>query len=107
MNWIQHRFDIPTPNERLYLLGLEEIVDKYIPKNGKLLANSGAFSPALMYFAHRIGWAVNIDVLQKKEWMPEYTKLGMTHILVYRHSYDLPLPYNLVFESPDFRIYKP
>jgi len=89
-----------------YYLTIKEIVNEYIPNTGKIMVNGGQFNPTLMYFTGRRGWTVNNDILTKVDWMPDFKRDGLTHILQDRRHLDDLLPYELVFENSDIRIYK-
>ena len=106
MNLNVHRLDIETPEESKYFLKLEKIVDKYIAKDEKILTNDGAFNPFITYWAHRKGLPQADRVLFETTWMPDLKRDGMNFIVIDRHGLDKPLPYELIFEDTDFRIYK-
>jgi 4-amino-4-deoxy-L-arabinose transferase-like glycosyltransferase len=101
------RLDMFPPIEYDYLLKLEGIMDKYVPKNTLIMANGNAFNPTNHYFAHRKGWVVNNDVLFKKDWMPDYKKHGMAYIVIDKHLMADSLPYLRIFDDKDFSIYQP
>jgi hypothetical protein len=69
-------------SENKYLLTLGPIVDKYIPKDSKIMINNGIFNPSNMFYANRKGWAVNPDVVSKYEWMPDFKKDGLQYIII-------------------------
>lgn len=94
-------------SENKYLLTLGPIVDKYIPKDSKIMINNGIFNPSNMFYANRKGWAVNPDVVSKYEWMPDFKKDGLQYIIINKHISDDTLNYQLIFENKDFKIYKP
>jgi Dolichyl-phosphate-mannose-protein mannosyltransferase len=101
------RFDMFPPNAINYFSELEGIMDKYVGKNEKIMVGGGAFNPTYNYFAHRKGWAVNNDVLSKKNWMPDFKKEGMKYIVVDRHYVRDSMPYPILFQNTDFTIYNP
>jgi Dolichyl-phosphate-mannose-protein mannosyltransferase len=107
MNLNQQRFDIETPEEKLYFTTLTGIVDKYVGKNEKIMTNGGGYNPYLMYWAHRKGWVHENSVLFQTTWMPDFKRDGLRYIVINRHDLDQPLPYPLIFEDANFRIYKP
>ncbi len=95
-----------TPkNHRAYLMGLSDIMDKYTQPTDKIMVNDGAFSPTIMYWAKRKGWSVNENVPLETGWMDGYQKQGLKYILMDRHIYDKPLPYKLLYEDSNFRLY--
>ncbi len=94
----------PEPS-RYYLTTLADIMDKYTLPTDKIMVNEGSYSPTIMYWAKRKGWTVNQDVPSKKEWMPEFQKQGLKYILMDRHMSDEVLPYKLLYEDVNFRLY--
>ncbi|MBP6184895.1 MAG: glycosyltransferase family 39 protein [Saprospiraceae bacterium] len=96
-----------NPFENRYLLRLEEIVNKYVNKSDKVMVNNGMFNPTLMFYTRRKGWTVNQDVVSKVDWMPDFKRDGLKYIVIDRHLLNDTLPFSLVYEDQDFRIYKP
>ena len=95
-----------TPqSNRAYLMGLGNILDRYTNPKDKIMVNDGAFSPAIMYWAKRKGWTVNQDVPSKTGWMPGFQQQGLKYILMDRHLSDEALPYTLLYEDNNFRLY--
>lgn len=107
MNLNQHRLDVATPAEKRYFMTLTNIVDKYVGKNEKIMTNGGGYNPFMMYWSHRKGWVHENPVLFKTDWMPDFKRDGLRYIVIDRHDLEQPLPYLLVFEDANFRIYKP
>jgi len=69
------------------------------------MVNDGSFSPTVMYWAKRKGWSVNQDVPSKTEWMDGYRKQGLKYIVMDRNLSDEKLPYILLYEDGNIRIY--
>ena len=59
-------YDFRIPENEKYKANLESIVDAYIPK-GKLIVINGTQSPQEIYFAHRKGWTVSNEVINRKD----------------------------------------
>lgn len=71
------------------------------------MVNNGMFNPTLMFYTRRKGWTVNQDVVSKVDWMPDFKRDGLKYIVIDRHLLNDTLPFSLVYEDQDFRIYKP
>ncbi|MCA0234780.1 MAG: glycosyltransferase family 39 protein [Bacteroidetes bacterium] len=93
--------------EQAYVTALPAIMDRYTQPTDKIMVNTGQFNPFLMYWAHRKGWAVNADVPGKTDWMRDFKAEGLKYILLDRRVSNDPLPYELLYEDPNFRLYKP
>jgi len=95
-----------TPKgDRAYLTALSGILDQYSKPTDKIMVNDGSFSPTVMYWAKRKGWSVNQDVPSKTEWMDGYRKQGLKYIVMDRNLSDEKLPYILLYEDGNIRVY--
>jgi len=96
-----------TNTDATYYLPLESILDEFVSKKDSVMVNGGNFDPSLMYFTGRHGWSFENPVLQREKDMPVYKERGLKVIVVNRHRMKEKLPYELLFESDDFLIYRP
>jgi hypothetical protein len=76
----------------MYKLSLEEIVDKYVPKENLIIVN-GTPSPQLMYFAHRKGWTEDSEVIREGNYVNEKVQKGAKYLLWDLVKGDLPAAY--------------
>ena len=97
----------PSANSRNYMLGLSQIMDRYSQPNDKIMVNCSSYNAFMMYWAKRTGWTVNNDVPGKTEWMADFKSQGLKYIVIDRHFLGETLPYPLLYEDKDFRIYQP
>lgn len=97
----------PVSNNRSYMMGLTEVMQKYTQPADKIMVNNGPFNPFMMYWAQRKGWTVNPDVTTKQEWMEDFKKQGLKYIVLDRHISDDSLPYPILYEDTHFKLYKP
>jgi hypothetical protein len=101
----QHKYDFFVPYPVRKFQKLESIVNQYVPKDARILVNGGNGSPTMLYFAHRNGWTTD-DRMKDTAWVKgEYT-VGMSHLVIQRSHWNEPLPFPLLFEDEDFRVYK-
>ena len=107
MSYSEQIKDFKAPKGNAYLLGLEQIMDRFSNKNDKIMTNTGNFNPTLMYFAHRKGWAEIWENIKHEDWMPDYKKAGLVYILIDKHSGNEPLRYSKIYEDENFILYKP
>lgn len=101
----QHDFRIKEKNERL--LALEDILDLHLADSALVFINSGPI-PTPMYFAHRKGW-IGDNAFVKKESNIEQMKFsGLKGIVILKRTFgtDIQLPYEEVYNSEDYRIYR-
>jgi 4-amino-4-deoxy-L-arabinose transferase-like glycosyltransferase len=98
-----------TPGDaKTHYLYVGDMVRRFVPPGDKLMVNTGAFNPTLMYFTGYQGWACNADVLEKSTWIQDFKeKDGLDYILIDRQYADQTLPYQLLYEDAHFRLYKP
>ena len=87
----QHDDMLLTESE-MYKLSLEEIVDKYVPKENLIIVN-GTQSPQLMYFAHRKGWTEDSEVIREGNYVNEKVQKGAKYLLWDLVKGDLPAAY--------------
>lgn len=97
-----------TPEvNRSYLANLSAIAGRFSQPEDKIMVNDGQFNPTMMYWAKRKGWTVNQDVPAKTTWMPDYKRDGLKYMFIDRHLLKDTLPYTLLYEDENFRVYKP
>lgn len=90
------------------MLKLERIVDQTIPKHAKILVvNHPVHLPSMMYLAHRRGWAEgNLERALDTAWINGEATVGMDYIITDRTKVFQKLPYPMLFEDNEFRIFK-
>lgn len=84
--------DMLLKESEMYKLSLEEIVDKYVPKENLIIVN-GTPSPQLMYFAHRKGWTEDSEVIREGNYVNEKVQKGAKYLLWDLVKGDLPAAY--------------
>lgn len=99
----KHDFFIAREDKKY--IRLEQIVDAHVPKNARILVNNRSGSPIMMYAAHRVGWTVD-DRMKDAEWVRGESTVGMEYLVIERSRWNDPLPFKLLYEDPDFRVYK-
>jgi 4-amino-4-deoxy-L-arabinose transferase-like glycosyltransferase len=92
------------PGDRKYRR-LEAIADQYIPKDSRILVNNRGTSPVMLYAAHRIGWSVD-DRMKDAEWVRGESTVGLDYMIIERSRWNEPLPFPLLYEDEDFRVYR-
>jgi hypothetical protein len=100
----QHH-DFWLKKSNLFLVNLEQVADKVSQKND-LIAITGDVNPQEMYFAHRKGWGLSNDELQNPGYLDNLKRRGCKYLFVNRHSFDVPLPYKIIFRDTDYTIYQ-
>ncbi|MBK7174709.1 MAG: glycosyltransferase family 39 protein [Bacteroidales bacterium] len=99
----QHDFFINK--KETYKPGLEQIVQKHIPEQQKILINGGP-SPQEIYFAHRKGWTSDNSILSVPK-LDSLAKLGAAFLVINKHTYpDHFGYYPLIFDDNDYSIYR-
>ncbi|MCX6273518.1 MAG: glycosyltransferase family 39 protein [Bacteroidetes bacterium] len=99
----QHDFFIKK--DQLYKLKLEELADKTIPKNDKVVINGGA-SPQEIYFLHRRGWTVNIESIDNELFIDSLQQLGAKYLVIDKNlSVIRENRYPLSYSDKNFAIY--
>jgi hypothetical protein len=99
----QHDFFIKKSEK--YKLSLEEIANNNISKNDLIVINGGA-SPQEIYFAHRKGWTVENDKLNKNE-LNQLVQSGACCLIIDKKSFTQAIDYYpIIYSGVDFDIYK-
>ncbi len=98
--------DLNGTNDRVHLLRAEELADRFSERND-LVACTGGIDPRTMYFLHRHGWSLGPSDMGSATVMDSLRSLGLKLICVDRHTMNEPLPFNLLYEDLDWRIYEP
>ncbi|MBK7936368.1 MAG: hypothetical protein IPJ82_04500 [Lewinellaceae bacterium] len=100
-----HKTDFFIPWQEKKFLKLERITDSVVPKNSRVLVNGKNGSPAMMYFAHRLGWTVD-DRMKDSSWLDGETTVGLHYAIIDRSMWKDSLPYPMLYEDNEFRIFK-
>jgi len=98
----QHDFFIKETEK--YKLTLENFTVKNIGEKELIVINGGS-SPQLIYFAHRKGWTVENDKLNKKD-LDLLRQKGASYLVINKNSYVGEFDYELVASNENFAIYK-
>jgi len=99
----QHDFFIK--NGERYKLSLEGLTDKNIGKN-ELIVINGSQSPQEIYFAHRKGWTVENDAINKEE-LNRLKELGASYLIINKKSFANTIDYYpLISSDQNYDIYK-
>ncbi len=99
----QHDFFIKH-GER-YKLSLEGLTDKNIGKN-ELIVINGSQSPQEIYFAHRKGWTVENNAINKEE-LNRLKELGASYLIINKKSFANTIDYYpLISSDQNYDIYK-
>ena len=99
----QHDFFIADKEN--YLLTLDGITRNNIPKD-KLIVINGGNSPQEIYFAHRKGWTVENDKVNKEE-LNCFRKSGASFLILDKHKISSTLDYYpLIYSDDNFKIYE-
>lgn len=100
-----HKMDFFINGDNKKYLKLESITEKFVKKSERILVNSGEGQPWMMYFAKRRGWAVT-DRMKDTSWVNgEYT-VGLKYLLIDKAKYQDTIPYPVLYDDFDFRLYK-
>lgn len=102
----QHDFRIGK--QEAAMLHLQADLDSISQRDDLIVINSG-IQPTPMYFAHRRGWLAENQNLTQPAFVDSLQQLGLQYIVVIRHTFgtDVQLPYPLVLQNDDFKIYQP
>ena len=100
-----HKTDFFIPWQSKKFLNLEEITDKYVPKDSRIIVNNSGGSPVMMYFAHRRGWTVD-DRMKDTAWVNGEATVGLHYLIIDRSKWRDSLPYPKLYEDNEFQIYK-
>ena len=100
-----HKTDFFIPWQEKKFLKLEGIVDSVVPKDSRVLVNGKSSSPTMMYFAHRLGWTVD-DRMKDSHWLDGEATVGLHYAIIDRAMWKDSLPYPMLYEDNEFRIFK-
>ncbi|MBR5093223.1 MAG: glycosyltransferase family 39 protein [Bacteroidales bacterium] len=106
-NILNHHSQFIIHENRRPLLALESVFDGFSSRNDLVCINSG-FEPTVMYFTHRKGWVADNSQLQDEDYLVDLQRRGCKYVLVMKRAFgtDVILPYEKVFESDDYTIYR-
>ncbi|MEY3421737.1 MAG: hypothetical protein RIR48_2033 [Bacteroidota bacterium] len=102
---IEHKKDFFVHADDKKYLRLESITDKHVPKSDRILVNSGEGQPWMMYMAHRRGWTVT-DRMKDTAWVNGESSVGLKYILIDKGKWKDTIPYPVLYDDIDFRLYK-
>ncbi|MEZ4965222.1 MAG: glycosyltransferase family 39 protein [Saprospiraceae bacterium] len=102
--WI-HKSDFFIPWQDKKMLKLEKITDSVVPRDSRVLVNGKSGSPTMMYFTHRLGWTVD-DRMKDTAWLNGETTVGLHYAIIDRSRWQDSLPYLMLYEDNEFRIFK-
>lgn len=94
----------PSP-ERAYLLRAEKLATRFSTAT-EPVATTGELDPRAMYFLHRHGWSLANDRLRDTTTLDSLSARGLRTVFVDRHRLSDPLPWSLVHEDADWRVYQ-
>jgi 4-amino-4-deoxy-L-arabinose transferase-like glycosyltransferase len=99
--------DLRINEEKMVLTRLEQQLDPFSSRTDLFLINSGEY-PTPMYFAHRKGWVNSNEEIRDTGYRSELIDKGLDYILIMKHSFgsDMNLPYDVIRETDDYRVYK-
>ena len=84
---------------------MEGLTDKNIGKN-ELIVINGSQSPQEIYFAHRKGWTVENDAINKEE-LNRLKELGASYLIINKKSFANTIDYYpLISSDQNYDIYK-
>lgn len=78
--------DFRIKGQSLYLLNLEQELDRYSGKDDFFLINSGEY-PTPMYFAHRKGWVADNETISRNGFTDSLSTQGLKHILILKSGF--------------------
>lgn len=86
---------------------LHELIDRYVPEGKRVITVCDAtIVPTMMYATGRKGRGEqNAKDISNAEWLKREAP-GVEHIIVDRRKVGEPLPYRLLYEDNEFRIYQ-
>lgn len=98
--------DFRISNEQAFLLRFEAKVRSVVPENDLVAINSGEV-PTPMYFANCRGWTLFNSEMDSEVKLDSLNKLGCRHVIVLKRTYEgnMELPWRVVLETEDYRIY--
>ncbi len=100
-----NNIDLFIADKENYLLTLDGITRNNIPKD-KLIVINGGNSPQEIYFAHRKGWTVENDKVNKEE-LNCFRKSGASFLILDKHKISNTLDYYpLIYSDDNFKVYE-
>jgi hypothetical protein len=100
----QKRQDFFIPWSDSKFTQLEAAVDSVVPKEALIYTNGMGGNQVILFFAHRRGW--QDDKIPDSTWFANKTKQGLGYAVIERSANQDSLPYPMLLENNDFRIYK-
>lgn len=98
----QHDFFIKR--DQLYKLELENITARFCKKNELIVINGGQ-SPQEIYFAHKKGWSINNDKINKPQ-LISLKKLGAKYLIIDKNLFGGSINYYpCIYADANFSIY--
>ncbi len=101
----KHRYDFFIPYQDQRFVGLEAIVDKYVPKHSLIMVNTVTMNPVMMYAAHRRGWATP-DRYKDTAWVNSESNVGLHYLVFERSTFKDSMPYPMLYQDNEIEIYK-
>lgn len=98
--------DLTGGSERAYLLRAETIADRHSGMDD-LVATASGMDPRAMYYLHRHGWNLDREQVTDARTLDSLGALGLRAIFVERSVCDTSLPWLLLYEDADWRVYGP
>ncbi len=96
-------FFIPYPDQKF--LKLERITDSVVPKNAMVVVRGSEPDPCMLYSAHRRGWSEG-DRVRDTNWLNGEATVGLQYAIIDRTKLADSIPYPMLFEDNEFRIFK-
>ncbi len=93
------------PNHLKKFLKLEAITDSVVPKKARVICTTGTGQPWMLYAAHRRGWT-DENRIKDADWVRSEAPVGMAYAIVDKEKLRDSLPFPVLFDDNDFRIYK-
>ncbi len=88
-----------------YKLTLENITNRYVPKDELIVINGGQ-SPQEIYFAHRKGWTVDNKSINTEE-LRRLHKSGASYLILDKQKMGAGIDYYpMIFSDTNYAIYK-
>lgn len=100
----QHDFFIK--DSELYKLELENLTNKYIPKDSLIIINGGV-SPQSIYFSHRKGWTISNKKALNQQYIDSLSIVGAKFLIIDNKRLDYKkLNYSTLHSDNNYTIYK-
>lgn len=96
-------FFIPYPEQKF--LKLEQITDSVVPRDAMVVVRGREPDPSMLYFAHRRGWSEG-DRVRDPNWLNGEATVGLHYAIIDRTKLPDSIPYPMLFEDNEFRIFK-